>query len=94
MTALFTFGAWANVRITQTDFEKLSAEYGEPLIKEKIEELSDYIKAQPRKAAKYKSHAAVVRCWARREVKAAGKAAVHQHTKMCREFGFCPETHR
>ena len=55
-------GAYANVLLSDTDLEKLKAEFTDWA--ERIERLSEYIES---KGAKYKNHLATIRSWARKD---------------------------
>lgn len=57
------YGAYANVLLTDEEYEKLEAEFPSDL-EERIQRLSEYIES---KGAKYKSHLATIRAWARRD---------------------------
>lgn len=62
------YGEYNNVLLTDTELEKLKAEY--PDYEAKIENLSNYIAS---KGNKYKSHYATIRNWARKDAE-QGKA--------------------
>lgn len=57
------YGAYANVLLTDEEHAKLEAEFPSDL-EERIQRLSEYIES---KGAKYKSHLATIRAWARRD---------------------------
>jgi predicted phage replisome organizer len=57
------YGAYANVLLTDDEYAKLKAEFPSDL-EERIQRLSEYIES---KGAKYKSHLATIRAWARRD---------------------------
>jgi hypothetical protein len=56
------YGEYSNVLLTDEELEKLKTEF--PDWKERIERLSSYVAS---KGAKYKSHYATIRSWARKE---------------------------
>ena len=56
------YGQYENVLLSDTDMEKLKAEF--PDYEQRIERLSEYIKY---KGAKYKDHLATIRAWARKD---------------------------
>lgn len=56
------YGKYSNVLLSDEDLEKLKAEF--PDWEERIERLSEYIAS---KGAKYKSHLATIRSWARKD---------------------------
>ena len=56
------YGTYQNVFLTDEEFQKLKAEF--PDWQERIDRLSEYIES---KGAKYKSHLATIRSWARRD---------------------------
>lgn len=56
------YGEYNNVLLTDKELEKLKEEY--PDYKQRIENLSNYIAS---KGAKYKSHYATIRAWARKD---------------------------
>lgn len=56
------YGEYANVLLTDTELDKLKAEY--PDIEQRIERLSGYIASTGKK---YKSHYATIRNWARKD---------------------------
>ena len=60
-------GEYNNVLLTDTELEKLKAEYSD--YQERIDRLSGYIAS---KGVKYKSHYATIRNWARKEVARSG----------------------
>lgn len=60
-------GEYNNVLLTDTELEKLKTEYSD--YQERIDRLSGYIES---KGAKYKSHYATIRNWARKEVARSG----------------------
>ena len=62
------YGEYNNVLLTDTELEKLKAEYSD--YEARIDRLSGYIAS---KGAKYKSHYATIRNWARKDVE-QGKA--------------------
>lgn len=63
------YGEYKNVLLTDEEMEKLRADY--PDIEKRIDDLSNYIAS---KGAKYKSHYATIRNWARKETKITPKA--------------------
>ena len=54
------FGEYAHVRLKESEFEKLKADYGEELTEQAIKYLDEYIEM---KGAKYKSHYLAIRKW-------------------------------
>lgn len=69
------YGEYNNVLLTDTELEKLKAEYSD--YEARIDRLSGYIES---KGAKYKSHYATIRNWARKDVE-QGKANNTKNTK-------------
>jgi predicted phage replisome organizer len=57
-------GEYKNVLLTDDEYDKLQAEF--PDLSERIERLSEYIES---KGAKYKSHYATIRAWAKKDTK-------------------------
>lgn len=58
------YGEYKNVFLTDDEYDKLQAEF--PDLAERIERLSEYIES---KGAKYKSHYATIRAWAKKDTK-------------------------
>lgn len=56
------YGEYQNVLLTDNELDKLKSEF--PDLEERIERLSEYIAS---KGAKYKSHLATIRSWARKD---------------------------
>jgi hypothetical protein len=81
-------GSFKNVLLTDEELIKLDYRFGSDGSREWIETFSEQKAA---KGYKYKSDYAAILAWARRDQK---RATAHVHTKMCKEFGFCPETMR
>ena len=65
------YGEYNNVLLTDAELEKLKSEYAD--WKDRIERLSSYIES---KGAKYKSHYATIRNWARKDKKEEPKKIV------------------
>jgi hypothetical protein len=64
-----SYGEFRNVFLSTEDYNKLIVKFGEKTANTKIDELSEYIKAQPQKAAKYKDHYATILSWDRLDKK-------------------------
>lgn len=69
--ALFAYGTFENVRLSQGELAKLYERFGPEDARARIEELSEYIAA---KGKKYKSHFATLLMWARMDAKRNGNA--------------------
>ena len=65
------YGQYKNVLLSDEDIDKLKVEFPEDW-QERIERLSDYIES---KGAKYKSHLATIRVWAKKDKKPVTQAA-------------------
>lgn len=80
------YGEYANVLLTDEEYEKLQNEY--PDYEQRIENLSSYIES---KGAKYKSHYATIRNWARKEKPADKRTQKAQELdafyEMAAQFG-------
>jgi len=62
------YGEFANVLLTDGEYKKLIARFGEVNTKEKVKTLSEYIES---KGKKYKSHYATILVWHGKDVKEA-----------------------
>jgi len=60
------FGEFKNVFLTNKEFEKLKASFGEAGANQRIENLSSYVAS---KGKKYKSHYATILTWERKNKK-------------------------
>ena len=74
------YGEYNNVLLTDNELEKLKAEYSD--YEDRIERLSSYIAS---KGAKYKSHYATIRNWARKDAE-QGKAKRQTVNKTAQEL--------
>lgn len=74
------YGAYNNVLLSDTDLEKLKAEF--PDYKERIERLSEYIASTGKS---YKNHLATIRSWAKKDkaTKSYGRTAAEKNAGYC-----------
>ena len=74
------YGAYNNVLLSDTDMEKLKAEF--PDYKERIERLSEYMASTGKS---YKNHLATIRSWARKNTqqKSYGRTAEEKNAGYC-----------
>jgi hypothetical protein len=75
------YGAYNNVLLSDTDFEKLKTEF--PDYKERIERLSEYIASTGKS---YKNHLATIRSWAKKD---KAQKSYGSRTTEEKNAGFC-----
>lgn len=72
------YGAYSNVLLSDTDLEKLKAEF--PDWQERIERLSEYIASTGKS---YKNHLATIRSWAKKDKQSGTRTAAQKNAGFC-----------
>ncbi len=84
------YGSFANVILSETDLAKLYARFGQLNANRRIETLSEYLAA---KGKRYKSHYAVILCWARKDSRDEVEALQDDPEPNTHQCRLCPTPH-